>query len=241
MNVFIVYCHPEPTSFNAALVETTVRTFRNEGAFVEVSDLYGEGFDPVEKPEHYRNRIVPERGDILAEQRNAYKTETLPDEVARAIERLENCDLLILQFPLWWHHEPAMLKGWLDRVFVAGGLYTSKMRYDRGYFRGKQAMCSVTSGAPLETFTERGRAGGSIATLLHPLNFSLYYMGFEVFPPYLFTEVQGAGFTYKSPEEFTDHLRSHLTRWENYLLRFQETKPLDFPGWDDWDERGAER
>lgn len=241
MNVLILYCHPEPNSFNGSLRDIAIETLEAEGHRVEVSDLYAEKFDPVEKPEHYRNRIVKERFDPLSEQRHAYKTNTLPDDIKREIERLERCDLLILQFPLWWHQQPAILKGWFDRVFVAGGLYTSKMRYDRGYFKGKRAICSVTSGAPLETFTTNGRAGGTIDTLLHPLNFSLHYMGFSVLPPYLFTEVQGAGFTYKSTDEFQRHLQKHLRNWEKHLRRIYQLKPLDFPGWSEWDERGVEK
>jgi NAD(P)H dehydrogenase (quinone) len=241
MHVLIVYCHPEPDSFNGWLRDKAIETFETAGHHVEVSDLYAEKFDPVEKPEHYRNRIVTDRFEPLAEQRHAYKTNTLPEDVKREIERLKRCDLLILQFPLWWHQQPAMLKGWFDRVFVSGGLYTSKMRYDRGYFKGKRAICCVTSGAPLETFTKNGRGGGDIDTLLHSMNFSLYYMGFSVLPPCLFAEVQGAGFTYKSTEAFQRHLQSHLHNWEKHLRRIDRIEPLDYPGWNEWDERGVEK
>src|SRR6056297_3040885 len=53
---------------------------------------------------------------------------------------------VILQFPLWWHGPPAILKGWFDRTFPSGGVYTSRMRYDDGFFKGKQAVLSVTAG-----------------------------------------------------------------------------------------------
>ncbi len=241
MNVLILYCHPEPSSFNHCLKEVAVKTFSAQGCHVEVSDLYGEGFDPVERKEHYSNPLVSDRFEPLTEQRNAYQTETLAADVCREIERLKHCDLLILQFPLWWHQQPAMLKGWFDRVFVAGGLYTSQMRYDHGYFKGRRVICSVTSGAPLETFTSRGRAGGDIATLLHSLHFSLYYMGFSVLPPCLFTEVQGAGFSYRSSDDFKALLQSHCQNWRENLLAIDSVEPLKFPSWEDWDESGAEK
>ncbi|MDO6580235.1 NAD(P)H-dependent oxidoreductase [Photobacterium sp. 2_MG-2023] len=241
MNILIVHCHPEPMSFNASLKNTAVAYFESSGHQVEVSDLYLENFDPVEKAEHYLNRVETDRFDILSEQRNAYKTKTLPSDVQREIQRLENCDLVIFQFPLWWHQQPAMLKGWFDRVFVGGGLYTSKMRYDKGYFKGKRAICSVTSGAPLSTFTENGRGGGDIQMLLHSLSYSLHYMGFTVLPPYLSTEIQNKGFTYKSPSQFNQDLQDNLADWENQLSRLDDRVPMSFPGWDDWDELGNEK
>ncbi|QUJ68990.1 NAD(P)H-dependent oxidoreductase [Photobacterium sp. GJ3] len=240
MKILIVHCHPEPTSFNASLTTTAIRALENAGHQVDVSDLYRENFDPVEKAVHYSNRAEQGRFDILSEQRHAYRTQTLPADVQREIERLERCDLLILQFPLWWHQQPAMLKGWFDRVFVGGGLYTSKMRYDNGYFRGKRAICSVTSGAPRATFTEQGRGGGEIELLLRSINFSLHYMGFTVLPPYLSTEIQNKGFTYKSTEQFEHDLQANLADWAHHVCQLETIEPLVFPGWDCWDEQGAE-
>jgi len=241
LRVLIVYCHPESNSFNGTLKDVAINTFESLGDSVDVSDLYGEEFDPVEKPAHYMMRINTNRFDPLSEQRNAYKTDTLPDDVKREIERLENADVVILQFPLWWHQQPAMLKGWFDRVFVSGGLYTSKMRYDKGYFRGKRAFCSVTSGAPESTFTENGRGGGEIESLLRSINFSLHYMGFSVLPPFLSTEIQNKGFTYMSSERFESHLKKSLDKWSEHLKNIDKIKPLSFPGWDDWDEAGNEK
>ncbi|NND72992.1 MAG: NAD(P)H-dependent oxidoreductase [Rhodothermales bacterium] len=240
MNVLIVYCHPEPTSFNAALKDAATESFEAAGDKVEISDLYREGFDPVEKPEHYRDRICSARFEPLSEQRHACKTDTVPKDVSREIERLDKCDLVILQFPMWWHQQPAMLKGWFDRVFVAGKLYTSKMRYSNGYFKGRRAICSVTTGAPIATFTKRGRAGGTIESLLHTINYSLHYMGFEVLKPQLFTEIQGSGFTYRSEEEFQKHLGASLDKWKSVLKNLDNIEKLDFADWKDWDSQGVE-
>ncbi|RXJ80756.1 NAD(P)H-dependent oxidoreductase [Arcobacter sp. F2176] len=241
MNVLIVYCHPESKSFNGSLKNVAKETFEAQGDTVEISDLYGENFDPVEKAEHYKNRIDLDKFDPLSEQRNAYKTDTLPDDVKKEIEKIEKCDLLILQFPMWWHQQPAMLKGWFDRVFVSGGLYTSKMRYDKGYFKGKKAICSVTSGAPKATFTKNGRGGGKIEVLLKSMNFSLHYMGFTVLPPFLSTEIQNKGFTYMSPDKFDLHLQETMNKLEEHLKNLDKEEPLNFPGWDDWDEFGIEK
>ncbi|NAW88349.1 NAD(P)H-dependent oxidoreductase [Photobacterium halotolerans] len=240
MEVLIVHCHPESQSFNGTMTNSAVEALERCGHKVVVSDLYAENFDPIDRPEHYKYRQNHSRFDILSEQRHAYESEGLAPEVQREIQRLEQCDVVIFQFPLWWHQQPAMLKGWFDRVFVAGGLYTSKMRYDKGYFKGKKAICSVTSGAPLSTFTENGRGGGDIQALLRSINFSLHYMGFTVLPPYLATEIQNKGFTYKSSEQFDADLQETIRDWKIHVTQLLNLEPLSFPGWDDWDELGAE-
>jgi len=240
LNILIVYCHPEPTSFNASLKDAAIEIFTKARDHVEISDLYGEKFDPVERAEHYQNRALTNRFEPLTEQRHACEIDALPTDVIREIERLKNCELVIFQFPMWWHQQPAMLKGWFDRIFVAGGLYTSKMRYSDGYFKGKRAMCSVTSGAPITTFTDRGRAGGTIESLLHALNYSLHYMGFTVLKPQLFTEIQGSGFTYRTEEEFERHLNASLDMWKSTLKNLDSIEKLEFADWKDWDSEGVE-
>ncbi|MGH1541474.1 MAG: NAD(P)H-dependent oxidoreductase [Arenicella sp.] len=241
MNALILYCHPEPKSFNAALKEIAIHTLESLGYSVEVSDLYAERFDPVEKAEHYPARINDTEFKPLSEQRNAYQNNTLATDVQREIQRLKRCDLLVLQFPLWWHQQPAMLKGWFDRVFIGGGLYTSKMRYDTGFFKGKHAICCVTSGAPINTFSPLGRGGGKIEDLLLPLNFSLHYMGFTVLPPHLIGEVQNPGFSYKNDEQLAKDLELSKHNWKHCLANIDHTIPLSFPGWSDWDENGVEK
>lgn len=240
MHVHIVHSHPEPESFNGALSRIALDVFADRGDSVDISDLYAEQFDPVEKSAHYRCRTCPETFSALAEQRHAFKTKTLPSEIEREIARLERADLLILQFPIWWHSVPAMIKGWMDRVFVSGGLYTSKMRYDRGYFRGRRAICSATTGAPTAAFEPGGR-GGEIDQILWSTHYSLYYMGFAVLPPFVAFGVQGHGFSYAGEEDFSRQMEETKAAWRNRLQRLDDETPLAFPGWDDWDDMGRLR
>lgn len=240
LHALIVHCHPEPLSFNAALKEVAECTLRRLGYSVEVSDLYGEHFDPVEKPDHYENRINRDCFSALAEQRHASRTASLPTDVLREIKRLERADLVVFQFPLWWHAQPAMLKGWFDRVFVNGGLYTSSMRYDRGYFRGKRAICSVTTGAPAAVMGPGGR-GGDIEQLLWPIQYSLYYVGFAVLPPFLAFGVQGHGYAYQEERCAKQQLESYKAECVRRLESLEQTEPLSFPGWNDWDENGRRK
>ncbi len=238
MHILIVHCHPEPGSFNAELKNLAVSSLRDLGHTTEVSDLYAEGFDPAEGPGHYDDRHDPECFCALAEQRHASSAGALSEDVRREIERLERADLVILQFPLWWHAQPAMLKGWFDRVFVAGGLYTSAMRYDRGYFRGKRAICSVTTGAPETAFGLSGR-GGNMEHILWPMQYSLHYMGFAVLPAFVAYGIQGHGFAYQQPDTFAKHLEECKAAWARRLGQLDDIEPIPFPGWDDWDDMGT--
>lgn len=240
MHTHIVHAHPERRSYNGALTERAQSAMTNGGSSVTVSDLYGSAFDPVETGKHYRNRADRERFAALAEQRHASDTGTLPDDVASEIKNLERADLVILQFPLWWHAPPAILKGWMDRVFVSGGLYTSRMRYDTGYFRGRRALVSVTTGAPLEAFGRNSR-GGDFQTMLWPVQYSMHYMGFSVLPPFVSYGVQGHGYSYEDQGTVEDRLRSNLEDWQAYLSQLDQAEPLSFPTWSDWDTDGSAR
>ncbi|SDJ13134.1 NAD(P)H-dependent oxidoreductase [Billgrantia gudaonensis] len=237
MHVLIVFCHPEPHSFNGALKDVAIDTLQRQGHGVEVSDLYAENFDPVEGPAHYAERIEPDTFFPLTEQRHAFESAALPDDVQREIERLERADLVILQFPLWWHAQPAMLKGWFDRVFVYGGLYSGRMRYDCGRFPDKRAMLSVTAGAPASTFTRHGRSGHIVA-LLWPIHYSLYYLGVKVLPPQISYGVQGGGLSYEAETAFRQRLEEEKTAWARRLEGLDTEAPIPFAGWDDWDEQG---
>ena len=238
MNVLIVFAHPEPASFNGALRDTAASSLRNEGHSVEVSDLYGENFDPVEKAAHYARRHDPHHFVPLDEQRSAGRTGTLPASVRREIDRLERADLVIFQFPLWWHAQPAILKGWFDRVLVNGLLYSGARRYDRGVFKGKRAILYVTAGAPERSFGRGGR-GGDIEKLLWPIHYSLHYMGFSVLRPFLSFAVAGHGYRYEEDADKQARLEVHRQSWGQRVARLLREQPICFQNWDDWDESGA--
>jgi len=172
LNVLIVLAHPERASFNGGLAEIAQKYLRDERHLVNIDDLYHEQFDPVECAGHYANRVDSEYFAPLTEQRAHFEQRLLPADVQREIERLEWADLVIFQFPLWWHAQPAILKGWFDRVLVYGGIYSGSRRYNRGHFRGNRAICSVTTGSPEQAFIPFGRAGNMVEWLW-PIHSSL--------------------------------------------------------------------
>lgn len=184
MKAHVVLAHPEPNSFNGRLARESRETLTRQGFEVSFSDLYGMGFDPCEGPRHYSLRADPAHFDTPAEQRRAAEHGLTPPEVAAEIARLRAAELLVVHFPLWWFGPPAMLKGWIDRVFVYGPVYRSTMRYDRGVFRGKRMIACVTTGAPAAACGHSGQEGET-RLVLWPLLYAFRYVGFTVLEPAL--------------------------------------------------------
>lgn len=105
MRLLIVYCHPDPESFAAAVRDRAVAGARAGGHEVDLLDLYAEGFDPVMSCDERRGYHTPVENEV---------------PVADHIARLKAAEGLVFVYPTWWYGQPAMLKGWLDRVFVPG-------------------------------------------------------------------------------------------------------------------------
>jgi NAD(P)H dehydrogenase (quinone) len=232
----IVLAHPEPRSYNAHLAETARRTLERTGWTTTVSDLYQMAFDPCERASHYPAPLDATRFDVQAEQRHASAEGTLPAEVAGEIERLDEADLLILQYPMWWHLPPAMLKGWFDRVFVYGQVYTSRQRFEHGRFVGKRAMLCVTVGTSEDTYAFNGRSG-DIDLLLWPINFSLAYAGYSVLEPFVAYGVE-AGLRYSNASLVEARLRDVEKALESSLTRIDQRTTVPFNSMADWGSDG---
>lgn len=238
MNVLIVLAHPERASFNGGLADIAIESLKITGHAVELDDLYQEDFDPVERADHYAERVDENYFTPLNEQRAQYERGSLAPDVQREISRLEWADLVIFQFPLWWHAQPGILKGWLDRVFVYGGLYSGNQRYNHGHFQGKKAICSVTTGSPEQAFMPFGRAGNMVEWLW-PMHSSLYYVGFDVLAPHISYGVQGGGLLYQEEAEFQKQLEQSKSVWAERLPSLFNEPSIPFTGWEDWDEHGV--
>ncbi len=105
MRLLFIHSHPVPESFNTALCKVAVETARAKGHEVRLIDLYAEGFNPV----------------MSAEERRAYHDDgPPPPDVAPHIAALKWAEGLIFVYPTWWYAQPAMLKGWMDRVWRPG-------------------------------------------------------------------------------------------------------------------------
>jgi NAD(P)H dehydrogenase (quinone) len=105
MRVLYLYCHPLPESFHAAIRAKALDGLRAAGHEVDLLDLYADRFDPV-----------------LSEDARRHYHDTSRNQAGLEgyIRRLKSADALIVQFPVWCFGMPAMLKGFIDRMFMPG-------------------------------------------------------------------------------------------------------------------------
>ncbi|HYA32993.1 MAG TPA: NAD(P)H-dependent oxidoreductase [Candidatus Bathyarchaeia archaeon] len=156
VNVLIVYAHPNPRSFNAAMRTVAVDTLTEVGHAVQVSDLYAMHFKPTLDERDFKERQKPDFFDPLIEQYHAAVSRTFAEDIAKEVDKVEWANLIIFQFPLWWMSFPAILKGWCDRVF-ANGVAVNMGTYDP-LFVGKKALCALTTGSGEAMYAPEGPA-----------------------------------------------------------------------------------
>ena len=104
MNVLVVVCHPNPASFVHAACDRALAGLRSGLHEIRLTDLYAEGFEPA----------------MTCDERRLHKVPGVGDDLRRYADDLAWAEALVLVHPTWWSGQPAMLKGWIDRVWVAG-------------------------------------------------------------------------------------------------------------------------
>jgi NAD(P)H dehydrogenase (quinone) len=235
MKVLIVLAHPEPQSFNGSLARMAEETLVAGGASVQISDLYARRFNPDEHARHFAQRKNPMRFDAQTEQRFNHQHGTLPIDVTREIDGILWADFVMLQFPLWWFGMPAILKGWMDRVFAYGALYTGARRFHRGVCMKKRAMLSVTAGSSAQACMPDGQEGDT-RLMLWPIHYALHYVGFAVLEPTLITGVRG-GYSGDDAAVQDRDLDAQSKRHLQRLVNPDDIPVIPFNGENDWDER----
>lgn len=229
MNTLILHAHPEPQSFSAALKDEAVKILNELGHAVQVSDLYAMGFNPVSGPGDFTERKNPDYLVTALEQRHGHENGTLAPDIQAEIEKLLWCDLLILNFPLYWFSVPAILKGWIDRVLISGLTYGGRRFYDRGGLAGKQAMVTLTLGGREHMLNDDKAIHGRLEDMLRPLlRGTLYYTGMDVLPPFVAWHV---------PYVDDATRASYLDAYADRLRNLDSLGPLTFPSLDDFDDQ----
>ncbi|KWR77786.1 NAD(P)H-dependent oxidoreductase [Cupriavidus sp. IDO] len=191
----IVYAHFEQKSFVGAMRDTVVAGLREQGWKVTCSDLYAQRFNPVAHPDDFVERRNPDYLVYSLEQRHAVEHEALAPDIAAEVESVKDAGLLVFVFPVFWFSVPAILKGWIDRVFLSGVFYGGRRVYDRGGMVGKRALVVTSLGGRSHMFGE-GAIHGEIGTMLrHLLQGSLAYVGYDVLEPFIAYHVPYIGAT----------------------------------------------
>lgn len=109
MKVYVVFCHPTRQSLTGAALERVLSGLATGGHQVRVTDLYAEGFSPELTGHEHEVHSIDHR----------LQPHLRPD-IAPYVDHLRWCDALVFVYPTWWAGQPAMLKGWFDRVWVHG-------------------------------------------------------------------------------------------------------------------------
>ncbi len=141
MKVLIIYAHPNPKSFNHAVLESFTKGLKDAGHSYEVDDLYVSKFDPVMKPQdlaQFAGGKMPQ--DVLDEQ-----------------EKINKADALAFIHPVVWWGFPAILKGWFDRVMSYGFAYKfTPGKGPEGILRHKKTLLINTTLAFEESYKALG-------------------------------------------------------------------------------------
>lgn len=228
MKILIVHAHYEPQSFTTALKDLAVETLVAAGHEVRVSDLHAMNWNPVASVADFGERKNPDYCTYALEQRHGFENGTLAPDVLAEVEKVDWCDLLILNFPIFWFSVPAIMKGWIDRVFVSGRFYGGKRFYDQGGMTGKRAMLAFTLGGQPHMFGPQG-IHGEIDLMLRPLlRGVLGYAGFSVLPPFA---------AYHVPYLSHEGRQQILVDYQQRLQHLDDLEPLRFPCMGDFDER----
>ena len=160
----VILAHPDPQSFNAAVARTYVETITAAGHRAVRRDLYRLGFDPIlknhERPDH--------RGfEVSADVRAEY-------------EAIDGAEVYTLIYPLWFGLPPAMLVGYINRIFGAGvTLAEVQGRAAKGVLSGKRLMSIISSGARDIWLDEQGQIEGLRSVLGRYLEHAFQMRGAE--------------------------------------------------------------
>ncbi|MGO4171660.1 NAD(P)H-dependent oxidoreductase [Bosea sp. TAF32] len=171
MRVLVLYAHPVPESFGAAAHRTVVATLRQAGHEVDDCDLYADGFNPV----------------LSCGERRGYHdtaSNTLP--VAGYVERVRAAEALVLCFPVWNFGYPAILKGFLDRVFLPGVSFRMEDGKAQPALHNIRRLAAVTSygGSRWRAFLmgdpPRKAVCRALRAVCHPLARTTYLAHYEM-------------------------------------------------------------
>lgn len=220
-SILVVHAHPEPKSFCTALAHAAIDEMTNNGNSVVLSDLYADGFNPVASSDDFEFRSNPDYLMYSLEQRFALENAGLKADIRREVDRVLASDIVVFVFPMYWFSTPAILKGWIDRVFLSGAFYGGKRIYERGSMRGKRALAAVTLGGREHMFGDKALHGELARGMLrHFFQGSLGYVGFDVVEPF---------FAYHVPYCTNEERGRMIEDWRSHVADIESLPLMPMP------------
>lgn len=191
MKHVIIYAHPNPQSLNSLFKNTLVEHLQQNGNEVVIRDLYQLNFDPVLSLED------------MAGQRKGH----VADDVKQEQQHITWADSITFIHPIWWTGLPAIMKGYIDRVFSYGFAYRYDQGIQKGLLSGKKAVIINTHG---KSHAEYESMGMDSALSLTSDKGIYSYCGFEIKQHFFFDKADRPG-----PERIED--------WTNQITSIFKT------------------
>jgi NAD(P)H dehydrogenase (quinone) len=232
----IVTAHPNLGSFTGSWARETERVSLSLGGKVMRSNLVQDGFDPVERFEHYEDNA---EYDVLKCQEQASHNGDLPADVVAEIAKFQAANRIILHFPIWWFGPPAIIKGWCDRVLANGAMHTAAERFDTGRHRDKTVLFCVSTGSQASESGPDGKEG-DVRMLLWPLAYTFRYLGCQVASPQIVHGVHGY-WKDNSKTALEARLAARLAAHSDVVEDFDNLPLMRFSPDDAFDEDGRLR
>ncbi|WP_426479772.1 NAD(P)H-dependent oxidoreductase [Chryseobacterium sp. CBSDS_008] len=161
MRHLIIYAHPNENSLNHTLLHTVVETLQSRNEEIIVRDLYTIGFDPVLS-------LADMQGQRMGKVSDDVKTEQ---------NHISWAEQITFIYPVWWTGLPAMMKGYIDRVFSYGFAYRYDQGIQKGLLKGKKTVIINTHG---KSYEEYEKTGMDKALTLTSDNGIFIYSGLEI-------------------------------------------------------------
>ena len=140
MNHLIIFAHPNPASFGSALCSELIKISEGKGNKVQLRNLYETGFSPV----------------LSAADLTSLENGIVPADVKPEHAYIAAADHITFIYPVWWGGMPAIMKGYIDRVFSYGFAYEYDDTGVKGLLAGKRGSMICTSGASNEEYEKAG-------------------------------------------------------------------------------------
>jgi NAD(P)H dehydrogenase (quinone) len=229
----LVHAHPETDSFVTAMHAVVREELERAGAEVSVSDLYAMRFNPLLSAADFGARRDADHLVYGREQRYGYETGTLAEDIRHEVAAVLAADVLGFTSPVFWFSVPAILKGWIDRVFLAGPFYGGRRIYAKGGLAGKRAFAAMSLGGREHMFGADAIHGElGVGMLRHFFQGTLGYVGLAVHRPF---------FAYHVPYVDDVRRRVMLDELRDYVRALDAQPFLTMPDLGAFDETLAPR
>ena len=227
-NVLIVVAHPNPDSFNQKLSLLAKNVLEKKKYKVNVIDLYDVKFPQADSFDDFTHEFDRSKFNYKKEQEKASLSNTYHPDIAYSQKLITESNLLIFQFPLWWFSMPAILKNWIEKCFGFNFAYNGIKRrwFDRGPFKNKKVLLSITTSGPECLYTDTG-INGNIQAVLWPITNGIFnFTGCSVLPPFI---------SWGSDTVNRENKDSLEKKYGDYLNNIDEISSLKFRSLDQFD------